>query len=177
MFPFDLCLGEIVHLAHRCTHHSCQESIQDEHTRNAFYAHPRSKSFVAYNQVLNQKMVMRRSAVSKKLFTNSLEATPCIFLFFMQLDFEFCIFKQLLICGPVKIPALNFASFSYGSISSRNLNVGPSLSSALKKFFIKPSFMYKGGNKTLLGSTRGISCMLCFPGVKESLEGQNLCTK
>ncbi len=65
-------------------------SIQEMH----FYAHPRAKSFIALDQILSQEMVMRRSAVSKELFTNSLEATPCIFLFFMQLDFEFCIFKQ-----------------------------------------------------------------------------------
>ena len=92
----SMCLGEIVHLALRCTHYGYQESIQDERIQEMhFYAHPRAKSFVAFNQILDQKIVMRRSAVSKKLLTNSLEATPCIFLFFMQLDFEFCIFKQL----------------------------------------------------------------------------------
>ena len=64
-------------------------SVQEMH----FHAHPRAKSFVAFNQFLDQKVVMRRSAVSMKLFTNSLETTSFIFLFFMQLDFEFCIFK------------------------------------------------------------------------------------
>ena len=85
-----------------------------------------------------------------------------------------CAFK-LLIRGPSKIPAFNFASLASGNVCFMKANAGLSLLMALTKFFINPSFIWRGGSNIWWGLTNGSATTLCELGWNVSLDGHSFC--
>ena len=112
---------------------------------------------------------------SRKLFTTDLKACHAFLSVSLMTPLKCSSFLKLLIPGPSKIPAFNFALLTCGNFCLMKANAGLSLLMVLIRFFINPSFTWIGGSSILWGLTNGWATTLCESGWSVFLVGHSFC--
>jgi len=82
-----------------------------------------------------------------------------------------------LISGPINIPSLIFASLTFGTLCLTYWNPQPVLSTFFIKFFMRISFMCRGGRQIFSARTRGGLTTFFSPGVSDVRLGHSLFTQ
>ena len=106
--------------------------------------------------VLNQFLVVFRSDIPEEVSWHQTKGVPSFFSSPFSRLLNISSLKSLLIWGPTKTTSLIFASLSRGNFSATYLKAGPVRSMAFTKFFIRPSLMFRGGNRILCHSASAV---------------------
>ena len=104
-------------------------------------------------QAFNNFLVIMSSVVPQEIPHHQFKILPRSFLIFFKGVFKLNTTICLRICGPTNTPALIFSRLNLGNLEIKYLNTAPSRSRTFTKFFIRPSFVCRGGRRILLRST------------------------
>jgi len=120
------------------------EKIQMWPQKVDFRTHIASHSVVRSQQDLHNILIGRCFVISKEVLANPLKWQPCISFSLVHVFFELSCISSL-IWGPTNTPSLIFASLTFGKLFLKYSNPWPVLYIPFTKFFMRTSFMCKGG--------------------------------
>jgi len=121
------------------------ERIQVWPQKVDFQAHVASHRFVRSQQVLHNILIVRCFVISEEVLANPLKWQPCIYFSLIRGFIELFVYTSSLIWVSINIPSLIFVSITFGNLFLTYWNPRPVLSMPFTKFFVRSSFMCKGG--------------------------------